>query len=539
MLITLLTAASATLSAAPVGYSINSDSFTSEPDSLFTIDLSTGKTIANKGIVQLPPLASGRRQDVEGLAFAPDGTLYGIDDETLKLFRINPASALVDPDRDYLVTGGGLTPKDNDFGMTFTCDGSLYVSSVTKESLYRIELTGSNIATATRVGAEGGLNVKIGALAAYGNNPTLLYGLSNGELGNNAVGPPHLYSINPDTGATTDLGQLGGSFRPFAEAGLSFGDNENELWAVTDTSPNVEASQVLRINIATRTVVETHTTQETGFESLAIAPPAGCGIIDPENVATFVARKRFDDGNNITPVTFNFKCNGATVPNTSKTIIPEANGFGPYEVAFNVGNIPNGTAVDCEIEEEIPPGYTAEYECQSDGSCSTNEGAGPCVFQSVSTGQVGYCNVNNLIDPVKLTVTKEWDILDTESIIEDDAEIVLLCSNVVDGDGEFTGRRMRWVWDFEGNPASHVATFSPDFDGETQCWTKERLSTSAIETESTCSEPISVPLGDTRPECIVTNTVFYEGIPTLSPLGLALISTLMLLTGLISFRRFA
>ncbi len=59
LMITLLTAASATLSAAPVGYSINSDSTTSEPDSLYTIDLSTGNVIKNIGIVQTGALVDG------------------------------------------------------------------------------------------------------------------------------------------------------------------------------------------------------------------------------------------------------------------------------------------------------------------------------------------------------------------------------------------------------------------------------------------------------------------------------------------------
>jgi hypothetical protein len=361
--------------------------------------------------------------------------------------------------------------------------------------------------------------------------------LSNGQIGENAAGPPRLYQIDVDSFLVTDLGQISGTFEPFAEAGLAFGDNENELWAITDTSPNAKPSQVLKIDIPSVSASNVNNTTETGFESLAISPPAGCDTFDPDQVATFVAQKQFSDGNNVTPVTFNFKCTSGTVVNKSKTIEPEENGFGPYQVAFNVGNIPDGVAVDCEIEEVPPPGYTPAYECQSETTCSTNEGAGPCTFQSVRIGQAGYCKVRNQVNPVKLTVTKEWEFAESESIIEDNADITLLCSNVVDGNGEFVGNRMRWRWEFDGNPDSHVATFYPDFDGDTQCWTKEHLDTSAIETESTCSEPMTIPLGDSKPECVVTNTLFYEGIPTLNPFGLALVSALMLLTGLISFRR--
>ncbi len=437
-----------------MGYSINSDSTTSEPDSLYTIDLATGNVIENIGIVQTGALANGRRMDVEGLAFAPDGMLYGIDDESLKLFRINPATALVDPNRDYQIIGNVLTPQNNDFGMTFACDGTLYVTSVTKQSLYRIDLTGSNTASATLIGPFG---AKIGALAAYGSAPHL-YGLSNGTLGGDAAGP-HLYEINHLTGAASDLGPLGGAFdKAFSEAGLSF-DANGQLWAMTDRtlSGSDKSSQVLRIDIGAKAAVEVHTLTEQGFESLAIATPGGCGAPIPGDYATFLAQKRFTDGNNITPVTFNFSCTSGTVFNSSKTIIPTEDGFGPYQVAFNVGNLPDGAAVECEITEVPVSGYTPEYECQSGTSCSTNDGAGPCLFQAVSTGQTGLCLVNNRVDPVEVTVTKEWLYSRPEIVVDDNAEISLYCSNVADGDGQSTGNTMRWSWDFTGNPVSQVA----------------------------------------------------------------------------------
>jgi len=247
-------------------------------------------------------------------------------------------------------------------------------------------------------------------------------------------------------------------------------------------------------------------------------------------------QKQFTDGNNITPVTFNFKCTSGTVLNPSKTIFPDEDGFGPYQVSFNVGNLPSG-AVECDITEEPVVGYTPEYECESGAACSTSEGAGPCLFQSVRTGQTGYCTVRNQVDPVEITVTKEWLYAGPEIVVEDNAAISLYCSDVAGGDGEITGQNMHWRWVFDGSPASQVATLYPDFNGQTRCWTDERTHSSAIESESTCSPPVSIMLGDAQRDCDVTNTVFFEGIPTLNPYGLALISALILLTGLISVRR--
>ena len=39
-------------------------------------------------------------------------------------------------------------------------------------------------------------------------------------------------------------------------------------------------------------------------------------------------------------------------------------------------------------------------------------------------------------------------------------------------------------------------------------------------------------------ECEIVNTVFFEGIPTLSQYGMAILALLMLGVGLVGFRRF-
>ena len=123
LLLILLTAASGTLSAAPVGYSINSDGINDLTlDSLYKIDLATGleTRIGRVGTF------NQTRTDVEGLAFAPNGTLFGVDDDFLKLFPINQSTGAVISDGDVFLNGipaGG----SNDFGMTFDCSGLRYL----------------------------------------------------------------------------------------------------------------------------------------------------------------------------------------------------------------------------------------------------------------------------------------------------------------------------------------------------------------------------------------------------------------------------
>ena len=87
LLTILLTLLSASLAAAPIAYSINSDSGTVDEDSLYRIDLATG---VSTRIASLTP----EKLDVEGLAFAPNGTLYAIDDESLTLFTLDPNTAV-------------------------------------------------------------------------------------------------------------------------------------------------------------------------------------------------------------------------------------------------------------------------------------------------------------------------------------------------------------------------------------------------------------------------------------------------------------
>ena len=79
----VLTSLTGALAAAPMGYSINADSPTGNADSLYRIDLATGEETR---IAQVRALGQVRI-DVEGLAFAEDGTLYAVDDDTLTTMR--------------------------------------------------------------------------------------------------------------------------------------------------------------------------------------------------------------------------------------------------------------------------------------------------------------------------------------------------------------------------------------------------------------------------------------------------------------------
>lgn len=269
----LLTMLSASLAAAPFGYSINSDSGSGNADNLYRIDLATGDE-TQIGSVKLP-FALQAKLDVEGLAFAPDGKLYGVDDDSMTLFALNTGNGEVQSGDEASISvlpfGGG-----NDFGMTFACDGNLYLTSIAKGALYLMALDG----TPTLIGSENGLGVKISALAAFGN-PVKLYGLGNGLDGNGDVDSPNLYDINPADGTVTQIGSgLGAAAGQYAEGGLAF-DEAGQLWAILDSRDKLfpSPSRIVRIDTSTGVASDEQFASEIGFESLAITTPQGCSSV--------------------------------------------------------------------------------------------------------------------------------------------------------------------------------------------------------------------------------------------------------------------
>lgn len=531
LVIFLLTALSAPLSAAPVGYTVNSDSGTENSDGLYRIDLATGEEIERIGTVQSALLQT--RIDVEGLALSPDRLLYGVDDESLKLFRIDTGNALVDKNMDYDLKD--LTKGKNDFGMTFACDGSLYLTSVIRKTLYQVTIDDPTSAKPTVIGSEGSLGANISAIAAYGT-PTRLYGLGNGTAGENGSTAAKLYEIDLFTGVAKEIGPLGPAVAPYSEGGLSF-DSAGQLWAITDRRPLLQPSQVMRINTSTGVASDVRNTGEEGYESLAIDVPQGCFEPNDGDIAEFFVQKRFNDSNDEDAVELKIKCTSGFPLENSITVTPNAGDFGSYEVRFVVRNFNDG-ALNCEVWEETPVGYQADYDCQSGSSCSTGEGTGPCTFEAVSNGQQNLCLIQNYVEPVNLVVTKQWEYDPADTVVDDSAVVELNCLNVFDGDGDaMPDNIMHWAWLLDGNPASQTAKVYPDFSGKTFCWTTEAPVSSAVESENSCETPFPVKVGDTELNCTVTNTVFFEGIPSLNQYGLVLFTALMLLTGMVAVRR--
>ena len=272
LIITLLLIFSAgSVAAAPFAYSVNSNGVDkNSSDRLHRIDLATGEATALEKVrLYEPALLSF--SDIEGLAFGSDGVLYGVDDYDETLLIINTATGL-----GQSVTGNPLNLQlggvQTDLGLTFTCEGLLFMSSNFNQTLYQLDNT---VGLATVVANGSGLKPSITALAAWGNK---VYGLSHGRFIDSTL-TPSLYEIDINTGIATLIGALGNQVKLYRDGGLAF-DKEGQLWAITDRFNLANLtdfpSQILKIDPLTGKATAIAETAVIGFQSLAISSPGGC-----------------------------------------------------------------------------------------------------------------------------------------------------------------------------------------------------------------------------------------------------------------------
>lgn len=192
-------------------------------DTLYAFDLSTrtAAPIGSAGTYGGAALAN-----ISGLTFSPDGQhLYAVSDTLLKVLmtidRGTGAASVIGP----LGGGSGLGETGQgsfnvlDLGLSFTCDGRLWLSAGATGSLWQVDPATANV---TKIGNTG---VTITGLAARGNQ---LYGAGSQD-------DARLYRIDTNTAQVTAVGDYGTS-NPITTASLAF-DASGQLWTVIDNVP--------------------------------------------------------------------------------------------------------------------------------------------------------------------------------------------------------------------------------------------------------------------------------------------------------------
>ncbi|MEZ5465229.1 MAG: hypothetical protein R3F22_08425 [Lysobacteraceae bacterium] len=258
----LLTLLPLTASAEPLGYAVAFDT-------LYRVDLANG---------QATFIGPVNFNDVDGLAFGPDGTLYGVADATAGsgsgisdlLIRIDTGSGagtLIAPLAGLANTGPG---GSLDYGLAFTCDGRMWASSDSTGQFWEVTPTNGDVRLVAVTGAP------LSGLAANGDG---LYGIGVTQGSGNAT-QQALYGIDPDTGVASRIGSLGVG-DTLSGAGADF-DANGVLWATLDSQPPDfdRASRIARIALDTgaATVIGSAigVTDNISLRSLAIAPTASC-----------------------------------------------------------------------------------------------------------------------------------------------------------------------------------------------------------------------------------------------------------------------
>ncbi|HET9482324.1 MAG TPA: hypothetical protein VFO79_00085 [Xanthomonadales bacterium] len=199
--------------------------------------------------------------DIEGLAYAPNGTLYGVSDASRMVYRLNPATGAATPVAPLEIADTGAF----DYGLAFTCDGRAWLSSDSTRAIYELDIVSG------RTLIVGTTPVAISGLA--GRNDTL-YGIGVGA-------DEGIYRIDPLTGATTLLTRFDLS-NEVVDAGLDF-DAAGRLWATLDFNPptngvQVDHSDVAEFDRTTGALISARRIagipQFTDLEGLALAPPS-------------------------------------------------------------------------------------------------------------------------------------------------------------------------------------------------------------------------------------------------------------------------
>ena len=216
------------------------------------------------------------------------------------------------------------------------------------------------------------------------------------------------------------------------------------------------------------------------------------------------------------------------------------------EVTFVVDAYVPGT-MSCTITEvPVPSGYTAEYIAGAghNGVAGSITG-GPlaCVYEAI-VGGTFTCKIINTPDLVEVEVSKVWDIPNPGNVFPQTADITVWCDAVIDG-GILDLGTGYYYEKFPGLIGDQTVTsmVRPDFPSS-KCWAVEsQTPSSAIEITNECGRTqqtarMTVSAGNPA-SCIIINTVFFEGIPTLNQYGLMILALLMLSVGAVSFRRFA
>jgi len=348
----------------------------------------------------------------------------------------------------------------------------------------------------TEIGTMTGMDTPAGGMH-YVNGKMYAISAANTNLSS-------LFTVNLDTGATTVVAPLTLNGQPVdSSTGLVYADGKMYLVLNRD-------SNLYSVNLATGELTIEFDMGLT-MNSLTV------GALNLPRAA-FPVTKTFSDGSTY-DVDVTLTCTTG-LPLTQPATIT---GGDPTGVTFVVTDIVGN--VDCEVTESgSPAGYTPVY----------NGGAG-CSWSNNELTAVNTCAISNTAKPGNFTANMEWNVVNEDGDDTNEAAAVTITcdSAIVGGTESGSYWTLTSVLSDGGSLTATVNTTT----GPASCWATQSITASAVESTDDCgARPITAGGSSS---CTFVNTVFFEGVPTLSQYGLAILALLMLGVGFIGMRRFA
>jgi hypothetical protein len=248
-------------------------------------------------------------------------------------------------------------------------------------------------------------------------------------------------------------------------------------------------------------------------------------------VARFLVTKAFSD-NNPADVQVAITCNDG-LPLGEEFTISQSSHVNFVVTSF----LP--AEMNCEVKEIAgPDGYITSYEAGTITGIAEiiNDDPYGCHYEGVIGGQFT-CHITNNAKPTTFTVYKEWVInIEGGDVVDLMADVTISCESEIFEDDAVETDPGLWTLSGEiGDGGSLKATVDTT-TGSARCSAIEKITQSGVESIDDCGWR-DIPAGGSD-DCTFTNTVFFEGIPTLSQYGLMVLALLMFGVGAVGFRRF-
>jgi len=196
--------------------------------------------------------------------------------------------------------------------------------------------------------------------------------------------------------------------------------------------------------------------------------------------------------------------------------------------------------MNCKVEEiGGTDGYVTSYEAGTITGVADiiNDDPYGCYYECIIGGQFT-CDLTNTAEPTTFTVYKDWVIEnDSRDFVDLLVDVAISCESEIFEDGAVQVNDDLWILSGEiGDGGSLTATVDTT-TGSARCSAVENISkSSGVESADDCGWRY-IPAGSSD-FCTFTNTLFFEGIPTLNQYGLMVLALLMLGVGAVGFSMF-